>query len=98
MPWRPWSTGEPPTLAAQGTTREVRLEVQDTGNGIPAARLEQIFAPLYTTKPEGTGLGLYIAQEIVRTHGGQLTVQTTEGQGTTFLITLPRHATEAPTA
>jgi signal transduction histidine kinase len=78
------------TLAGQGSAREVRLEVRDTGDGMPAGRLGQIFAPLYTTKPEGTGLGLYIAQEIVRAHGGQLTVQSTEGQGTTFLITLPR--------
>jgi signal transduction histidine kinase len=82
-------------LAAQGTTREVRLAVRDTGNGIPAACLQQIFEPLYTTKPKGTGLGLYIAQEIVRAHGGQITVQSTEGQGTTFVITLPRDVADA---
>jgi signal transduction histidine kinase len=78
------------TLAGQGTARQVQLHVRDTGSGIPAAHLAQIFEPLYTTKPEGTGLGLYIAQEIVAAHGGQLTVQSTEGQGTTFTITLPR--------
>jgi signal transduction histidine kinase len=78
------------TLAGQGTAREVRLEVRDTGHGIPAAHMAQIFEPLYTTKPKGTGLGLYIAQEIVRAHGGQLTVHSTEGQGTTFVITLSR--------
>jgi two-component system sensor histidine kinase HydH len=85
------------TLVGQGTAREVRLEVRDTGDGIPTGRLGQIFEPLYTTKPEGTGLGLYIVQEIIGAHGGQLTVQSTEGQGTTFTITLPRHAAEAPT-
>ena len=64
--------------------------MRDTGSGIPAGRLGQIFEPLYTTKPGGTGLGLYIAQEIVVAHGGQLTVHSVEGQGTTFTITLPR--------
>jgi signal transduction histidine kinase len=78
------------TLTGQGMATQVQLHVRDTGSGIPAAHLEQIFEPLYTTKPEGTGLGLYIAQEIVAAHGGQLTVQSTEGQGTTFTITLPR--------
>jgi two-component system sensor histidine kinase AtoS len=78
------------TLEGQGTATQVQLHVRDTGSGIPAAHLEQIFEPLYTTKPEGTGLGLYIAQEIVAAHGGQLTVQSTAGQGTTFTITLPR--------
>jgi len=85
------------TLAGQGIAREVRLEVRDTGDGIPTERLGQIFEPLYTTKPEGTGLGLYIVQEIIGAHGGQLTVQSTEGQGTTFIVTLPREVADAPT-
>jgi signal transduction histidine kinase len=83
------------TLAGRGSAWEVRLEVRDTGNGIPTARLAQIFEPLYTTKSKGTGLGLDIAQEIVHAHGGQLTVQSTEGQGTTFVITLPRDVADA---
>jgi signal transduction histidine kinase len=64
--------------------------VHDTGSGIAAERLERIFEPLYTTKPGGTGLGLYIVQEIVAAHGGQITVASVEGQGTTFSMTLPR--------
>jgi light-regulated signal transduction histidine kinase (bacteriophytochrome) len=48
-------------LAGQGTATQVQLRVQDTGSGIPAEHLGQIFEPLYTTKPGGTGLGLYIA-------------------------------------
>jgi signal transduction histidine kinase len=63
---------------------------------MPAAQLERIFEPLYTTKPGGTGLGLYIVQEIVAAHAGQLTVQSVEGHGTTFTITLPRTASETP--
>jgi signal transduction histidine kinase len=80
------------TLAGHGTATQVQVHVQDTGSGMPAAVLERIFEPLYTTKPGGTGLGLYIVREIVAAHGGQLTVQSTEGQGTTFTITLPRVA------
>jgi signal transduction histidine kinase len=83
------------TLQGQGTATEVQVRVQDTGSGIPAERLGQIFAPLYTTKPGGTGLGLYILQEIVVAHGGQLSVQSVEGQGSTFTITLPRTARAA---
>lgn len=78
------------TLEGQGMATHVRLQVRDTGSGIPAAHLAQIFEPLYTTKPEGTGLGLYIVQEIVLAHEGQITVESIEGQGTTFTITLPR--------
>src|SRR5439155_692880 len=75
---------------------QMQLQPQDMGSGIPAERLERIFEPLYTTKPGGTGLGLYIVQEIVTAHGGQITVQSIEGQGTTFSITLPRVPAEAP--
>ena len=80
------------TLVGQGTATQVQVQVQDTGSGIPAARLAQIFAPLYTTKPGGTGLGLYIVREIVAAHGGQLTVQSVEGHGSTFTLTLPQPA------
>jgi signal transduction histidine kinase len=71
----------------QGTA--VQLDVQDTGCGIPPEQQARIFEPLHTTKPGGTGLGLYIVQEVVAAHGGQVTVQSAVGQGTTFTITLP---------
>ena len=78
------------SITGQSTATQVQLQVCDTGSGIAAERLERIFEPLYTTKPGGTGLGLYIVQEIVAAHGGQVTVASVEGQGTTFTITLPR--------
>jgi hypothetical protein len=78
------------TLRGAGTATHVQLQVCDTGSGIPEERLAQIFEPLYTTKPEGTGLGLYITREIVAAHGGQIMVKSAVGQGTTFTLTLPR--------
>src|SRR5205823_3817041 len=78
------------TLAGQGTATQVQLRVQDTGSGIAVEHLGQIFEPLYTTKPGGTGLGLYLVQEIVAAHGGSVTVESMPGQGTTFTLTLPR--------
>ena len=78
------------TLAGQGTATHVQLHVRDTGSGIPAEHRAAIFEPLYTTKPGGTGLGLYIVREIVTAHGGQVSVESVEGQGTTLTLTLPR--------
>jgi two-component system, chemotaxis family, CheB/CheR fusion protein len=83
------------TLAGQPTATQVQLHVRDTGVGIPTRQLATIFEPLYTTKPGGTGLGLYIVHEIVAAHAGQVTVESVEGQGTTVTVTLPRAA--APT-
>jgi signal transduction histidine kinase len=76
------------TLTGQRTATHVRLQVQDTGCGIPTEQLTKIFEPLYTTKPGGSGLGLYIVQEIVAAHGGTLAVESVLGCGTTFTITL----------
>jgi len=71
----------------QGAT--VHLDVVDTGVGIPSEQTTQIFEPLHTTKPGGTGLGLYIVQEVVTAHNGQVALQSVVGQGSTFTITLP---------
>ena len=85
------------TLAAQGMATHVQLHVRDTGSGIPAEQRAAIFEPLYTTKPGGTGLGLYIVREIVTAHGGQVSVESVEGQGTTLTLTLPRAMDTPPT-
>jgi signal transduction histidine kinase len=76
-------------LCGRRSATHVQLEIRDSGSGVPAVRIPQIFEPLYTTKPGGTGLGLNIVQEIVAAHHGQVTVQSQEGNGTTFTITLP---------
>jgi PAS domain S-box-containing protein len=76
-------------LRGRRTATQVELTVQDTGPGIPADQLSQIFEPLYTTKPDGTGLGLYLVQEIVAAHGGQVTVRSAVGRGAAFTLTIP---------
>jgi signal transduction histidine kinase len=67
----------------------VSVAVADNGPGIPAEKLVSIFDPYFTTKPEGSGLGLWIAQQIVTAHGGTLKVQNAAGQGAVFTMTLP---------
>src|SRR5207245_4929716 len=74
------------TRAADGAAL---VEVRDTGPGIEPARLARIFAPFFTTKERGTGLGLALAQEIAQEHAGELTCASIPGQGTTFTLRLP---------
>jgi signal transduction histidine kinase len=71
------------------TAAAVQLRVSDSGVGIPAERVTRIFEPLYTTKPGGTGMGLYIVQQTLTAHGGRVTVESVEGQGSTFTFILP---------
>ena len=67
------------------------LRFRDSGQGIPAELMGQVFRPMFTTKPEGegTGLGLSICREIVRNHGGEIRIDSTEGNGTAVVFTLP---------
>jgi signal transduction histidine kinase len=77
------------TLECIRTTTAVQLRVSDSGTGIPDELLTRIFEPLYTTKPGGTGMGLYIVQQTLSAHGGRITVESVEGQGSTFTFILP---------
>ena len=75
-----------------GTWREggqVRLRVTDTGKGMSEEQLKKVFAPFFTTKPGGTGLGLALVQQIVTEHGGHLDCESVQNQGSTFTIFLP---------
>jgi PAS domain S-box-containing protein len=76
------------TLAPDGAGA-ISLEVQDDGMGIDPEVLPRIFDPFFSTKEEGTGLGLSVSYGIVRAHGGDLTVRSSLGQGTTFTMRLP---------
>jgi signal transduction histidine kinase len=69
----------------------VEIKVADNGSGIPQKLLDKIFQPFFTTKPtgQGTGLGLSLAYDIIKAHGGELKVETKEGEGTAFIIQIP---------
>lgn len=73
----------------QVKANEVRIEVRDTGSGIPERVQESIFQPFKSAKEDGMGLGLSICSNIVSAHSGELTIKETGENGTTFLITLP---------
>lgn len=79
---------------AAGSAVEVRIG--DTGSGIAADQLPRIFQPFFTTKSQGTGLGLPIAARIVEQHGGRIRVASEPGRGSVFTITLPADARPAP--
>ncbi len=69
----------------------VEIEVSDNGDGIPKNIVDKIFQPFFTTKPtgQGTGLGLSMSYDIVKAHGGELKVETSEGAGSSFIISIP---------
>jgi two-component system NtrC family sensor kinase len=86
-------------LRAGETPDGIRIDVADTGIGIPADQLDSVFDPFFTTKKEGegTGLGLSVTYGIIKNHGGRITVQSTPGKGTCFSIflnTKAKHETE----
>jgi signal transduction histidine kinase/ligand-binding sensor domain-containing protein len=89
--------GTPIDVSASPSADRVIVRVADSGVGIPAAEVPQLFTPFYRASTSrgipGTGLGLASARAIVEQHGGQITVQSEEGRGTTVTVSLPRHAT-----
>ena len=79
------------TVSTKSLLDKVEITVSDNGNGIPEKVLDKIFQPFFTTKPtgQGTGLGLSLSYDIVKAHGGDLKVETKEGEGSEFHIYLP---------
>jgi signal transduction histidine kinase len=79
------------SLSTKKINNKVELTVKDNGNGIPQKALDKIFQPFFTTKPtgEGTGLGLSLSYDIVKAHGGEIKVNTKEGEETVFIIQIP---------
>jgi signal transduction histidine kinase len=69
----------------------VEIKVEDNGNGIPKSIVDKIFQPFFTTKPtgQGTGLGLSLAYDIIKAHGGDIKVETKDGEGSEFIVQLP---------
>ena len=78
-------------VSTRKVSDKVLVSVRDNGPGIPEKILDKIFQPFFTTKPtgQGTGLGLSLSYDIVKAHGGELKVETKEGEGSVFAITLP---------
>jgi signal transduction histidine kinase len=78
-------------LSTRRSGNALHLHVRDNGNGIPRATLDKIFQPFFTTKPtgQGTGLGLSLAYDIIKAHGGDIHAETVVGQSTEFIIKLP---------
>jgi len=80
------------TVSTKNAVGKILINVRDNGNGIPQKVLDKIFQPFFTTKPagQGTGLGLSLSYDIItKGHGGELKVETKEGEGTTFIISIP---------
>jgi len=82
----------------QTVDQQVRIQIADTGHGIGAFDLEQIFNPYFTTKSKGTGLGLAIVHKIVEAHDGRIQVESVPGEGTRFILTLPCRGLEQESA
>ena len=79
------------TVSTKRLEGKVEIKVSDNGDGIPQKVLDKIFQPFFTTKPtgQGTGLGLSLSYDIVKAHGGELKVETKEGDGSEFIVQLP---------
>jgi signal transduction histidine kinase len=77
-------------ISTQAHEREVEVALQDTGRGMTEAVRSRIFEPFFSTKEDGTGLGLAVCQQILKSHGGSLSCRSEAGRGTTFSVKLPR--------
>src|SRR5690606_5284625 len=76
-------------VTAQIVADAIQFRVCDNGPGIPAERQGRLFEPFFTTRAEGTGLGLAIARGVARGHGGDVTLESKPGNGSTFTLFLP---------
>jgi two-component system, NtrC family, sensor kinase len=79
------------TVITKRIGEQTEIRIADNGNGIPKHIIDKVFQPFFTTKPtgEGTGLGLSLSYDIIKTHGGEIKVESKEGEGSEFIITLP---------
>jgi signal transduction histidine kinase len=76
-------------ILSQKDNKDVTIRLSDTGGGVSAELESKIFDPFFTTKEKGTGLGLSIVHSVVKNHGGTISVDSNNGEGTTFTLTLP---------
>jgi len=83
------------TVKSQRQDGQLQFSVSDTGVGLPTEKMDQIFSAFFTTKPQGTGMGLSISRSIVESHGGRVWAAANDGRGTTFHFTLPIQVAES---
>ena len=83
------------TVKSELQDGQIQFSVSDAGVGLPMEKMDQIFSAFFTTKPQGSGMGLAISRSIVESHGGRLWATATDGRGATFHFTLPIQATES---
>ena len=83
------------TVRSELQDGQLQFSVSDTGVGLPTEKMDQIFSAFFTTKPQGSGMGLAISRSIVESHGGQLWASANSGRGATFHFTLPIQVTES---
>jgi C4-dicarboxylate-specific signal transduction histidine kinase len=77
------------TVLVQAVDTQVEVAVSDSGHGIPADKLSDVFEPFFSTKPNGLGMGLAISRSIIEAHRGSIRANNNEACGATFTITLP---------
>jgi len=83
------------TVKSELQDGQLQFSVSDTGVGLPTENLDQIFSAFFTTKPQGSGMGLAISRSIVESHGGRLWASDNDGRGATFRFTVPIQVTES---
>ena len=77
------------SVITTGTNENVKIHISDTGVGIPEENKDKLFTAFFTTKSTGSGLGLTVSSQLIKNHGGTIEVESQEGEGSTFIITLP---------
>lgn len=86
------------TIKTEAVDADAVIRISDTGPGIPKEIQAKLFQPFFTTKENGTGLGLHLTHNIIKAHGGFISVESAEGRGTSFIIRLPIASNELPLA
>ena len=89
--YKPFVSVQTKKIGTPSEDASIEIKVIDNGNGIPQNVIDKIFQPFFTTKPtgQGTGLGLSLSYDIIKAHGGEIKVETKEGEGSKFIIQLP---------
>jgi PAS domain S-box-containing protein len=90
--------GELTIKSEQTVDGQLRISISDTGAGVPSEKVDHIFEAFFTTKPQGTGMGLTITRSIIEAHGGRLWASANTGRGARFHFTLPTEATASSTS